>query len=359
MQTLFRIEHDTNTPAFRFNMWEYTREGLEASILKIQDFRHAFPQASPSSHLIVKLIQSINISRTLTLDRYLLHVSSVALNTATALNLTSALNKGKVHDGEFYGTGSREIVLAHTSVVDMRQLRDNWQSMEPLKVLTHNQTNMGMLPPDGKTTSSDKGICVLAIDIPLLMGMYYMFNQQQDVEESVGKARRTVAQFVDSYVFANAVRSHTDHAIFNRLVASHKGLPSLPAFRKHSFFLTDYSGAIDTVQEQQIAMISKMPQRISGIMKAIPMVSVANLQELSELPRMARTYQCLWALTISRLKMLAFLLTANQYAENRNGNEVANIQRILKAMNVRAAVRNNLGMEDYYAVAPYLDQIGA
>jgi hypothetical protein len=359
MQQLFRIENDMDLGTFYLRQWSYTKDGLEQNLSKIIDFYHDYPVPCASSHLLVRLIQSMGVSRQMDYDRYVSNCTRYATATAQALKLTTATSKGDLWNGVFYGGGSTEIILGHSTYFDVFHARNNWKMLEPVVVLSHSQTNLALIGPDSKTTSDDKGVNVIAINIPMLMAMYYCFNVEQDQIEASGGVRKNINQFVGGFIMTNAVRSHTDQVVFNRLFDSMQGLPSLKAFRKHSFYQINYAQSLDTVINQQLQLLPSFNRKFAGVMRATPMVSVDNLQELSRLPAMAPTYQCLWALSVARIKMLAFLMLTQKNAEIRNASEINQIQRTLKFQNTRKAIKNNLSLDAYYLVSNYLDIVGA
>lgn len=360
MQSLFRIENDLSVGTFYLRMWDYTKTGLEQNITKATQFYHDYPVPCASSHLLVRLIMSMGVSRQMDYERYVVNCTVHANKIAHALKLTTSTSKGDMWNGVFYGGGSNEIIIAHTAYFDIFHAKANWKNLEPVTILSHSQTNLSLIGPDSKTTTDDKGVNVIAINIPMMMAMYYCFNAEQDQIEAIGGFRKNITQFIGGYVMTNAIRSHTDHVVFNRLFDSMRGLPSMKAFRKHSFYQIDYTQALDTVIAQQLQVLPTFNRKFAGVMRATPMVSVENMQALSRLPSIAPTYQCLWALSIARIKMLAFLMTSQKgEAAIRNASEINQIQRTLKIQGTRKAIKNNLSLDAYYLVSNYLDIVGA
>lgn len=358
MQSLFRLEHETNTGSIQLRQWVYAKNGLIQNVEKIEQFYQDFPIAVAASHLLVRLIQTVNISRNLSFDRYIANCSARSLNVAQALKLTSALGKGQVWDGVFYGSGTKEIIIAHDTLFPIQQAYDNWKGMHPVTVLQHNQTNTAMLIPDGRVSSTDKGLAVIAINIPMLMAMYYRFNQEQDAIELGGGARRTIYQFIHSYALAGTVRSHLDNAILNRLFNKVSGIPTTDAIRKHSFFLINYDDALDVGADMQLQYLRNLKRRFSGVMNATYLPIAGDLWEFSRLPDVPSTLQVFWALAISRMKILAFLCTVQKDYERINARELNTIRWLMKIHQTRMVIKNNLGMEAYYSVAPLLDIVG-
>lgn len=358
MQSLFRLEDKINTGSIELRQWRYAKDGLLANVEKIEQFYQDFPIAVSGSHLLVRLIQSMNISRSLSFDRYVANCSSRSLNVAQALKITSGLSKGQIWDGVFYGQGTKEIIIGHDTLFPLQEAWDNWKSMHPVTVLLHNQSNTQLNVPDGRVNAPDKGLAVIAINIPMLMAMYYRFNQEQDAIELGGGVRRTLYQFIHSYALTGMVRSHLDGVIFNRLFNKASGIPNTEAIRKHSFFTANYDAALDTAADMQLDYLRTMKKRFSGVLAATQLPVAGDLFDYSQLPSVPATLQAFWALVVSRIKILAFLCIVQKDYEAINARELGTIRWLMKLNQTKEVIRNNLGMEAYYEVAPWLDKVG-
>lgn len=358
MQSLFRLQSESTTGSIELRQWSYAKDGLMNNVEKIEQFYQAFPVAVDGNHLLVRLIQTVNISRKLAFDRYVANCSSRALSIAQSLKLTSALSKGQIWDGVFYGKDTKEVIIGHDTLFSLQDVYTNWKSMQPVTVLQHNQTNTALMLPDGRLSSTDKGLAFIAINIPMLMAMYYRFNEEQDEVELGGGTRRTLYQFISSYALGGMVRTHLDGVVFNRLYNRLTGVPTTEAIRKHNFFMADYSNALDTSADMQLAYLKNLKVRFSSVMHATHLPVSGNLLEFSQLPSVAPTLQSYWALAASRMKILAFLCLAQSESKRIDNRELTTINKLMAMQQTRQVMRNNMGIEAYYNIAPYLDIAG-
>lgn len=358
MESLFRLTPTVSSGSIELRQWNYIQNGLRNNVTKIKEFYQAYPIPTNSSHLLARLIHSINISRNLSFDRYLAHCHVSTLPVAQTLKLTSVSSKGQLWDGVFYGNNTKEIIIAHTEHFSINDAYSDWKQLSPVTVLHHNQSNTALLLPDGKLNSIEKGVAVIAINVPMLMAMYYRFNQEQDAVEQGGGARRTIYQFLGGYVLPGMLDTHLDYAIFNRLYNRLQGVPNAEAIRRHSFFLTDYDDALDSSAIQQLEYLKNNKQRFPSVMKAIHLPMNNNLWELSHLPTHHYTLQVYWALTLSRMKMLAFLCLVQKDVEVINSKELTNIRKLMRMYQTRNVIKNNLGLESYFDIATWLDITG-
>ena len=358
MQNLFRLQGETYTGGIELRQFDYATNGLMQNVEKIEHFYQDYPIAVNGSHLLVRLIQTVNVSRNLSFDRYIANCSARALNVAQALKLTSAISKGQMWDGVFYGHGTQEIIIAHDSLFSIQEVHENWKECHPVTVLQHNQTNTALLLPDGRVSSTDKGVAIIAINIPMLMAMYYRFNEEQDAVELGGGTRRTLYQFIHSYAIAGMVRSHLDNVVFNRLYNRASGVPFTEAIRKHSFFMNNYDAALDVSASMQLEYLKNMKRRFTGVLQATQLPISGNLLNFSELPAVPPTLQAFWALSISRMKIMAFLCLVQKDYARINARELTTLRWLMKINQTRQVIKNNMSLEGYYSIAPYLDIVG-
>lgn len=357
MQSLFQIQNDLSTGAFRVPVWDYVRNTLQSNFEKITNHYRLYPIPAKSSHLLIDIITTMSVSRTLPFDRYIANCTQRSMNVAQTLKLTSSLSKGKIWNDQFYG-GCEEIIIGHQERFDVWNSYENWRDLAPVEILDHPQSNLDMWIPDGSVSSMEKGFASIAINIPMLMAQWYMFCLEQDVEERAGKPRRTINQFVGSYPLINAIKSQTDIARTNALINYIHGVPSLKCLKRHSMFLVSVTDSLQTVMKQEMRLLDAVSNKgISGILRQVPAVFKENLSELSELPGMADNVQVLWALIASRLKILALSLNLNKHVEKMSTSELERIRWRYRVQNADSALKSNLGLRGYYMLAPYLDRL--
>lgn len=358
MQSLFRLESEASTGSIEPRQWRYAANGLLQNVEKIEQFYQDYPIAVAASHLLARLILTVNISRNLPFDRYVANCSSRSLNVAQALKITSALGKGQIWDGVFYGPGTKEILIAHETLFPLQEAWENWKSMQPVTVLLHNQSNTQLMVPDGRLNAMDKGVAVIAINIPMLMAMYYRFNQEQDAAEAGGYPRRTLYQFIHAYALAGMVRSHLDGVVFNRLFNKVTGVPNTETVRKHSFFTANYDAALDVAGEHQLEYLRNLKSRFPSVMRATHLPIAGNLWEYSHLPTVPHTLQVFWALVVARIKIIAFLCAAQKDYAKINAKELNTIRWLMRLHQTSQVLKSNLGLEAYYEIAPWFDMAG-
>ncbi|WP_144106658.1 hypothetical protein [Paraburkholderia sp. BCC1886] len=308
-------------------LWPYVREGLRRNIGQVIRYYRNAPMAVKSDHILVKLIQSVNIPLSHNLERYFANVDAVSLNLSMALKMTSSLYRGKMWDGDFYGPGHDEVLLAHTETFDVDRTHDDWQNVTPVRVLRHPRSDLYMNLPNGHLTGTETGICVIAINVPMLMVQYRAFRLAQDGITG-GVDEKSTMMFIHMYVLPNMLFSHLDQALFNRIRKLQAKEAVGESIRKHPFAQIDYSAKVDACYNQILTNFDRHPMNFVGTLQSVPAAARSNMEQAMKVPDMAPTRQAMWALALARLPMLDFVLTmAMGSPQTRNQLEVDLINR--------------------------------
>jgi hypothetical protein len=310
------------------SMWPYVRDGLRANIGQIISFYRGNPQAVRGDHLLVRLIQSVDVPLSLDLERYYDNVDEVSLHLSKTLNLTSSLAKGKIWDGVFYGPGTSEVIIAHDDSFDLDNARKDWQNVTPVRVLRHPKSDLYLNLPDGQRNTTESGIAVISINIPLLMIQYYSFRQAYWLEDSTKLDPRTLMMFIHMYVLPNMLFSHLDQALFNRIDRLSKKEPMGQVLKRHPFALIDYTYKVDQTYMEVLKNLKNHEMNLVGILQSVPAAARKNMEEAMSVPDMAPTRQVVWALALARLPMLDFVLSQAHWPPAvKNESEINNLNR--------------------------------
>lgn len=328
MHTLFnlvpRALQGIQTPA----LWPYVREGLRANVGQVIRYYRGNPQAVKGDHLLVKIIQGIDMPLAMDYERYYANVDAVSLDLSMVLKLTSSLYKGQMWDGVFYGPGSDEIIIAHTDSFDLDKARKDWQNVTAVRVLRHAKSDIYLNLPDGRRNTTESGVSVIAINVPLLMCQYYAFRQSYWLEDSVKLDPQSTMMFIHMYVLPNMLLSHLDQALLNRIHNLANKIPMGQTLRRHPFALIDYSQKLDQAYMQILQNLQNQEKNLVGILQSVPAIGWENMEQVSQLPDMAPTRQVMWALAVSRLPMLDFALSMTHDSPmTKNQAEINTINR--------------------------------
>lgn len=328
MHALFNLEPKAQTGVQIPALWPYVKQGLRTNVAQIVSYYRANPQAVKSDHLLVKIIQSMDIPFSVGYDRYYALADASALDLSMVLKLTSSLYKGQVWDGVFYGPGSQEIIVAHVGDFNYEKVQKEWMNVQAVKVLRHPKSDLYMNLPDGKQNTDESGPAVIAINIPLLMCQYYWFRQNYFLPDYNEPDTRTDMMFIHMYVLPNMLFTHLDQALFNRIRRMTNKQDFGQPLKKHPFVMLNYDHRVDQCYAAVLNNLKRQEKNFVGTLQNVPAAIRDNMERVMHVPDMAPTRQVIWALAISRFPALDFVLgQAHRTPQTKNQSDVDRVNR--------------------------------
>lgn len=338
------------------------QDGLRLSIDRIKQYRRMNPRNMQGGHLLLRLLQNVPVSQKLDPITYNDKVADVALLFTQSFRLTSALSRGQVwRPGPFLGKQSTEVIIANTDPWDVEAGLANWEELTPIRYLCHPMSTLKLPVADGQFATSEPGLTVITINVPMLASQYKKWREvNRDLEESP----RTVGQFLQAYPLPNMLDSQVDLAILNRLVGTYFGTRPVAEPFRHPFFLTDWSSEVDRVLNKWLELVGPKRWDFDTLVSHIPTVCSENLHRTLQLPEMPFSTQLQWAVMLARLSLVTFLVQFNRSTDNQRNQQYLNyIKRWLRYMEGNTTMRSAMPADLYddvsvlidYGIVPYLD----
>lgn len=286
----------------------------------------------PNNHLLKELLLNLNVAGEKPLLEYVDSVRDRIQTLSRMYKLSSAANTGKVLERSmFLNDRVQEIVILHGEQFDIDTCVTNWKELEPVKFLDHPHTDISFAIPDGTYKSDEMGAAVISINLPMLALQYRLWAKEELAKENP----RKVSSFIIGYPLNNAIRSHADIAISNRLFNIVSKTPNLnkPKWRATAMALPDYTDSVDNVLGAYSSIIERRQPTFYDIMHNIPTITGINFTYRAKLPDVIVTNSVAWSLYASVIKKLvmAFRITEQRgLAVNQNViNEVSWITKRL------------------------------
>lgn len=305
--------------------WRYIREGLERNLNTTVDYYNSRPMAVKSNHFLLRLVTSLGVSFSHPLERYHQIVEFKALTYSMGFKMTSSLYKGSLFKGVFYGEGSSEVLIATDESFNPFDAYENWRKYRPVRVLHHNKSDLNMLLPNGKTTGSDTGISVIAINIPMLAVMFkaYLEEEYRDFLNDPNNTLAPAAHFIHRWVLPGMLESQTDVALFNRAHNLTTGAPHTEAYRQHPFYLTDYTLGVDAIYKEQINYFRTSGKTFKDVLRSFHGLS-GSFEKIMRLPSVVSTRQVVWSEVVARIRVMEFVTSLLKNGGRANNGEVLN-----------------------------------
>lgn len=273
-------------------------------VQRVVDYYRASSYSVPNQHLLARFVVDMNVPLSYELDQYYETATARSLFVANSFRFTSSIAAGAWHRGQFYYQ-CPELVIAYNTVEDPNELIKDWKNLQAVVPLEHSVSNLCYMLPNGRRHNIEQGLAVIGINIATLMVQYRGFCLEQQAKALRGESVLGAPQFIAQYVLPNMLYRQTDLALHNRLFNLQTGAPMGDSLARHPFRITDPTLLLDKGLMEITARFqtTKLPYR--NLLAQIPKVfSDYPLQ----MPDIAETRQVWWALFLTRLKAMEWLM---------------------------------------------------
>jgi len=353
MYNLFASEFAGNLPVVRPPGFELIQRTYQREITTIVNYYNNRVFAVQGNHLLCRLLMTASVPVEYDIERFMEVISARSPYVAKHFRFTSDIDYGVFHDGVFYGPGNKELIFYNEDYFNPFDAVQNWKALQPIKVLSHQISDFGLLLPDGKNASTGQGFCAISINVPMLLCMYRGFLMDQSARlDSKGESQGLlgVTHFVHMYVLPSMLYSHIDYVIMNRMYNLYHDIDMSRATRKHAFLVVDYGDKMDNVLREILKRLEDYKGSYYAYLQNIPSIFEKDMQVSLIMPDMARTRQAWWALNITRFEIMAFLIQlGGEGGVNSNTTLIHQLQRTCQYLDrenmLKTILPSTLGLE--------------
>lgn len=329
MYKLFNEVSGNHGMVFGYPKMDYIQSVLGLSVKRLVDYRREYVGFVDSDHLLVKVLYALTIPYTGDDVRYVATVEQRMAEFSGLLHFTSAAFKGRVHyPGVLYGKEAYEVLIASDEEFPIAGFAQHWQDARPIRILSHYRTDLSVETLDGKSETNGAGAVVAVVNIPMLALQYQHWRKSPYA--GVGEVKKGMREFLFAYPLTNAIYSHLDVAILNRLLALYAGKPTTDSRRRLPFYTTSVEREIDYVLNQCINNITKTKMDFEDILRNIPMFDQPSALQVIQTRKIPYTQQVVWALIAARIDVTGLLLRVG--AETNNERNTAEITQITRSL---------------------------
>lgn len=309
MYNLFTQRFEGNNSQIKPPGFELVRRIYQREIDNIVSYYHDRVFAVKSNHLLCRVITTGMVPIGYDMERFMEAAYARSPYLSNHFNFTSEINYGNFEKGVFYGKGNDELLIYSEEYFDPIDGLENWKDLRPVKVLEHPISDFGLLLPNGLVHSTAKGLCVISINLVMLFVQYRGFVTEQMAKRgTVDASLLDTAHFVHMYVLPGMLQSHMEIAILNRFKNLFYGAPMSTATKHHPFPVVDYSDRTDKVLKEILKHVKDSKMSYYSALKNIPTIYSEDMQDALLMPDVAQTVQVWWALILTRLSTMKFLI---------------------------------------------------
>jgi len=360
MYSLVDVDPKKEYGVVKLPEWKAVQDGLKRNLVAmLSHYRHNSYSVAPD-HLLVQLLQSINVPLSLNSDRYYSNISINALPVANSFQLTTPFGSGKLFRGVFFSKTIQEVIIGFDEAFNMDKVEAQWQDATPVRVLRHPFNNLNLQIPNGRFLSPETGLAVIAVNVSLLAVQYRAFRNAEMLKQKADPnyVQRNMQQFVHMYVLPNMLESYLDYALFNRINALWLDQPVYNAPTREAIHLPTYNRQVDVVYLRLIDMLRKVNYSAPAILASVPAASHKDLRSVMFVPDVAPTRQILWSVILARLPMLLFLIQVTTKVERvQNQTGLTEVEITLLRLKKQRVLDAALPKELYQSAMNTIDEI--
>lgn len=344
MFQLFTKHFDSQNGVIKPPEFDYIRRTYEHQLRIITEYYKNRIFAVKSQHLLSRILTTAVIPVHYDLYRYLEAAFTRSPYVAKHFLLTSSITYGQIRPSVFYGEDNDEIILYNEDLFDVQEAINHWQDIQAVKVLEHPFSDLGLLLPSGYKHSTDTGLVVMSINIPLLLIQYRQFLLQQQFKvNTADESMLGVTHFIHMYVLPNILYSHLELCIVNRCMNLYYGAPMGESLKRHPFHVIDYKDKVDKSLTTIIKRLKKTRMLYFSVLKNIPSIYHEDSQDSLQMPDIAHTRQVWWALLLARLRIIQFLIDiGGESGVHMNGSLINKLRIDLKRLREENVIRSLL-----------------
>lgn len=317
MYDLFDVDPVAKRQRYLAPYFDNARTYVNRDLNRVVDYYRNNVTFVNNQHLLVRFLLTLNVSFKREWNDYRRAVRDTCFNIAGLMGVSTPLSFGRVMaPGFFYGKRMTEIVLGHDEPFDIKDAVQNWRDLRPVRVLRHPYSDMSMARPTGDYKPSMKSdIAVIAINLPMLAVQYRAWCEQERVDLNSDLHRATVS-FVSMYPITNALFSHMDIALFNRLSTLYDGEKPDSYVRSNPIMISDQSGLVDMSLRRAVGELGRVTMNFDHLVDNIPLFTEPNLRSLLVMPNTIPNRQIEWGMIVAVLPYIRFLVRFNAFTRN-------------------------------------------
>lgn len=307
---------------------------LNIELVKIMDYYRLSNYQCPNTHILNQLLLNLNVSFDRENSDFVDKVSSETERLARVFNLIHpVVPNPELRNSNFYNDAVNEFIVLVDNPFNISRAYRHWEKVTPVKVHYHPFTDVNMSIPNGNYTNdlSEKGYCVISINLPMLALQYKAWIDKVRSKEEI-KSQATL--FLMRYPILNMLPRHMELALINRTIASYNEARMTKFTRQHPIAVINFEERIDKVINYRVESLKSNDYKFDEMFNVFRSYWKGSWFDILKPINIPPVRHVKWLLELAAIPYIYFFY---KHRKDRNGsynqNELNMILRDIKNLN--------------------------
>jgi hypothetical protein len=293
MLNLFRTPSLVMREGTELNKWSNLELQMDLTLNKYYKFYRGSDAFINSSNVLVRIISQNMDAINLNLIQFANSVKRNIAHMTSLHSITDFINPGNLTRDIFFDTD-----VSLLSVDNHILTTENWKELSPLKIVEHQEVNIGLIDMGYSKLSDDIVYCSLDILDLMVMFRSWRLERKQNNESA------SPNNFVARYVLPNAMKSFLNISLINKFM----GFPQRTEISNSDIdFPDDLKRKISKVYTKHYEEVSKRRELMNYYLASIPTLHSNGLRDL-QIPSESTGVNVLTFIAITRIRIYNQLL---------------------------------------------------
>lgn len=305
----------------------FVRKTMLREMARVVEFYSNSNYVVDGDHLINQLLLQLNVSLSRDLESYIRACGQETERLARAFNLVNpVVASPKPHTGTFYNSNTKEFIILHASDFDYNKAYKQWKKLVPIKVHSHEFTDITCGIPNGtyKNSLGEGGCAVISINMPMLALQYRAWIEQERNNQDY---KDQSVNFIMQYPLTNMVWRHMDIVLINRLVNKYRNKPVAKYLRIHPIATINLDDRLDSALDKRIEYIKKGEYKFDQLFTIFNCLRRPDWMTVLRPIDIAPVRSVKWVLEVQVLNYFEFFLEVR-----RDNGSSYNTQEVTRAL---------------------------
>lgn len=334
MLALFSNTYQTRGQISLHPQTQNYRELVKRNVLRQKEYYASASRAVFANHPLAQALKLIGANADVEPWELYDRAITRAPYVARTLDFTSDVAKGRLNRYHIYSCAN-SLNLNIYDYISPFTSTPKWREIKPVNTVWIDSPYVDMaVPPDVKETLSFSAV---SVDLPKLVLMYrgFLDDRKRILAEQNGQLLLGEENFVAMYVLPSMLESQVDISAVSATQALYYGNYETQRAVKSAIYLPGYGSEFEKIAKYALDRIDGAKMQYIHMLQHIPAVYRDSAAQTLILPSLAPTTQVNWALLISRLATIMFLIdVGGKAARDTNRGYINDLKRRCKEISL-------------------------